>query len=190
MSRSKLLQHMVVLLSFALLSASPALALSFNDVIIEGVVGSGANESMIVIDWDSGLTESHAWLFLWDTAATFQDAYNAIEAAEGGAFSWSNTSFVDFMDYTDDDGDVHITGAPGWLSFWESSDGETWATTSTGVFDSALSDGSWAGANANLPSGTWPGSAPTVPVPEPGTALLVGLGLVVLAGRSRLSDAA
>jgi hypothetical protein len=74
-----------------------------------------------------------------------------------------------------------VTTAIVWLSFWNSLDGETWLTNNFGIEDEPLVDGGWAGANANLPSGTWPGDAPSVPVPEPSTAGLVGLGLLALA---------
>ncbi len=168
-------------------AAAPASALSFLDVATEGTVGDpgGANQAMIVIDWDSGVSASHAWLFRWDGSARFADAYDAILAAEAGAFSWSQAAFVQFVHFSDGDGDDHLTGAPSWLSFWSSSDGESWSITNLGVYDEPLVDGGWAGANANLPSGTWPGSAPAVPVPEPGSGLLVALGLGGLTARAR-----
>lgn len=173
-------------------SPTPALALSFLSVATEGEVGTptGVNQAMIVFDWDAGTTESHAWLYRWDGSATLADAFDAIVSAEGGAFSWSQDPFVQFIHYADDDGDNHVSAAPGWISFWGSADGESWSTTASGVYDELLADGGWAGANANLPSGTWPGGAPSVPVPEPGTALLVGLGLTGMAVRQRRSRVA
>jgi len=168
-----------------LLLATQASALSFDDVALEGTVGSGANESIILVDWDSGVTESHAWLFQWDGVASYGDAFDAIMASVAG-FSGSQSSFVTFMDY-DDGVDAHVTEFSGWLSFWESADGESWATTFDGVYTQALVDGGWAGVNANLPE-IWPGDAPSVPtvIPEPSTALLLALGLgAVTIGRRR-----
>jgi len=63
-----------------LLLATQASALSFDDVALEGTVGSGANESIILVDWDSGVTESHAWLFQWDGVASYGDAFDALMA--------------------------------------------------------------------------------------------------------------
>jgi len=160
-------------------------ALSFTDVIVESEVGVGASEAMIVFDWQAGVSPSHAWLFRWDGSASFADAIVAIDSAEGGDFAWSGGSFITFIDYADGDGDAHVTTNSGWLSFWDSSDGESWLTLSVGIGDALLVDGGWAGANPNLEIDGWPGAAPVAPLPEPGTALLLALGLVGFALQPR-----
>ena len=156
---------------------APAWAIPFSAVDTQGTVGTagGASQAMVVIDWD---TDSFAWLFEWNGPATYADAYDAILAAEGGNFSWSQAAFVLDMSYTTG-GQTYSTGSPGWLSFWSSTDGSSWSTTNLGVYDEPMVNGGWAGAQANLPE-IWPGSAPTVPIPEPGTALLMTLGLAML----------
>jgi hypothetical protein len=176
-----------LLLALVALAVAPATtqALSFTDVIVESEVGSGANEAMIVIDWQAGTSPSHAWLFRWDGAATHEDAYAAIDVAEGSDFSWSGGPFVSFMAYADDDGDAHTTTNIGWLSFWSSGDGESWLDLQVGIGDEQLVDGGWAGANANLEVDGWPGEPPLAPLPEPGTSLLLGLGMFGLAVRPR-----
>jgi len=169
----------------ALCLAGEAAALSFDEVLIDGTIGSGASETMIVIDWETGATPSHAWRFQWDGLLSQADALDALMANVAG-FSWSQTSFVQFVSY-DHGGEQHTTDSPGWLSFWESADGETWLDTQLGVYQQVLVDGGWMGVNANLPE-IWPGDAPTVPVPEPSTGALVALSLVGLsAGRRRRS---
>ncbi len=163
-------------------------ALSFADVAIESEVGAGANEAMIVLDWKEGVSPSHAWLYRWEGSASFADAYDAIQAATLGAFTWSGGNFVEFMSYDDADGDQHDTQAAFFLSFWTSLAGESWQTIDVGVEEQPLVDGGWSGANPNLTDDIdlFPGDAPNVPlVPEPSTAALLGLGLALVASRHR-----
>jgi hypothetical protein len=167
----------------ALLLAGEAFGLSFDDVLIDDTIGSGANETMIVIDWETGATPSHAWRFHWDGVLSYADALDALMTNVSG-FSWSQTAFVDYVNY-DEGSENHITVPGNWLSFWESGDGENWLTTSLGVYEQLLVDGGWIGVNANLPE-IWPGDAPLVPVPEPSTGILVALSLVGLSARGRL----
>ena len=168
-----------------LLSGNSAMAIPFSAVDLEGTVGTagGTNEAMIVIDWDA---DSFAWLYQWNGTATFSDAYIAIADSEGGAFSWTEGNFVETMSYTTG-GQTYTTGAAYWLSFWNSADGYTWSTNSLGVEEQPLVNGGWAGAQANLPANgdPWHGPQPSVPIPEPGTAVLVLVGLVALTARGR-----
>jgi len=172
----------------ALLLAGEAFGLAFDDVIVDATIGSGANETLIVIDWETGDTPSHAWLFQWDGALSYADAFDALMLNIVG-FSWSQESFVQYMNY-DHGLDDHASEALGWLSFWESSDGEIWATTNLGVYEQVLVAGGWVGVNANLPDGTWPGDAPVLPVPEPSTGALLALSLVGITARRRSLRAA
>ena len=97
----------------------------------------------------------------------------------------SGGNFVNFVDFDANDGDSHVTSNLGWVSTWDSLDGESWATLLVGVEDYLLADGGWAGVNPNLPVDGWPGDAPSVPIPEPSTAALVGLGLLAMARQRR-----
>jgi len=177
-------------IALAVLVAAPTSgwALSFDDVVIEGEVGAGSQEAMIVADWKSGATPSHAWLFRFDGFANLASAFDAIELATGGSFDWDldPSGFVVSMDY-DDGAEQHVTTHPGWLSFWSSADGETWIDSQVGVLDQLLVDGGWAGANPNLSDDftLYPGPAPQVPIPEPATGLLAGLGLALLGMQRR-----
>jgi len=173
----------IILISIAVLSlAGEAFGLSFDDVSIDGSIGSGANETMIVIDWETGATPSHAWRLRWDGALSYAGALDALTANVSG-FSWSQTSFVQYVNY-DEGSENHVTVSAGWLSFWESDDGVTWLDTQLGVYQQLLVDGGWMGVNANLPE-VWPGDAPSVPVPEPSTGMLVALSLAGIAARGR-----
>ena len=99
-----------------LLLAGEAFGLSFDDVLIDGTIGSGANETMIVMDWETGATSSHAWRLQWDGALSYAGALNALMANVSG-FSWSQTSFVQYVNY-DEGSENHVTVYEGWLSFW------------------------------------------------------------------------
>ncbi len=167
------------------LSPGAAQALSFSDVRVEAEVGGGANEAMIVFDWETGVTPSHAWLFRWDGVASVANAFDAIQAAEPG-FEWPGGNFVSFIRYDGDDGDQHDSLVTFQLAFWNSLDGESWEVNDVGVAQQLLVDGGWSGANANLPAGVFPGDPPNVPIiPEPSTALLLGLGIALLGRRAR-----
>ncbi len=166
-----------------LMLAGEAFGLSFDDVLIDGTIGSGANETMIVIDWETGATSSHAWRFQWDGALSYAGALDTLATNVSG-FSWSQTSFVQYVNY-DEGSENHVTVYEGWLSFWESTDGENWLDTQLGVYQQPLVDGGWVGVNANLPE-IWPGDAPTVPVPEPSTGTLVAMSLIGLSARRRI----
>lgn len=158
--------------------------LNFSQVQIESTVGSGANEAMIVFDWKSGTTPSHAWLFQWDGTAVVADAYNAIQLATP-TFSWSQAAFVTELDYNDGS-ELHLGNGDGWMSFWNSGDGESWNTNNFSVFDQPLIDGDWSGANPEVspPNWSWPGPAPTVPlVPEPASIGLLLGGVTLLRSR-------
>ena len=91
---------------------------------------------------------------------------------------------VQYVNY-DEGSENHVTVYAGWLSFWESPDGETWLDTQLGVYQQPLVDGGWVGVNANLPE-IWPGDAPSLPVPEPSTGALVALSLIGLSTRRRI----
>jgi hypothetical protein len=172
-----------------LLLAGEAFGLSFDDVLIDGTVGSGANETMVVIDWETGTTPSHAWRFQWDDGPlpyVYADAFDALMADVTG-FSWSQTAFVTYVNY-DEGSENHVTETGNWLSFWQSGDGENWLDTQLGVFQQPLVNGGWVGVNANLPQ-IWPGDSPwvplAVPVPEPSPEALFALSTLGLSARGR-----
>jgi len=181
------------------LIASPVLAehVSFAgyQVEVDAHAGSGANASVLVIDWDTFggpyNSPSHAFLYRWDGDATVLDMLTAFQDA--GVFSFTGSSFLSDIAYTDADGDTHSNPAAGnWelasgtnpLGAWEGFDTSNpdWDFNLVGVHEELLTDGHFEGINAAFfdPNNGYArvGSPLTVPlVPEPGT-----LGLVVLSG--------
>ncbi len=168
-----------VLLAIALFGGSAAATLITYDsqtVDIEGTVGTGTSQTMIVIDWESGITASHAWLYNWNTSAVVADALDAIKTAYA-SFDWSQSAFVQYINY-DDGSENHQTVNTGWLSFWNKDTG-SWATNANGVYEQNLTNGGWSGAIADdYPD--WGDVPPTVPTPEPATLMLVGLGALAV----------
>ena len=75
--------------------------------------------------------------------------------------------------------DTHTSGGDypnDWLSYWTSTDGETWtAPPLTGVSDTILTDGAWHGWGREINNTTFdPANPPVTPTPEPATMLLLG----------------
>ena len=80
----KKVMSLCLVLVFSSFASATLVTYDSQPVNIEGTVGSGSNETMIVIDWESGVTESHSWLYQWDGAVYVDDALNSIAAAFAG----------------------------------------------------------------------------------------------------------
>lgn len=184
MNRSKIAIGMFLVLAVAGIASADSMGLRFEDkhVEIEGVVGTGSSQAIVFFDWKSGTTPSHAWLYNFDGTKTVADAYNDIESATGGAFDWDAQAFCKQMDYNDGS-EIHLGDDDGWMSFWNGDSPDSMSTNPVGLFDQTLSDGFWYGANPI--ANPWPGSAPTIPVPEPATMGLLALGGLAVLRRRR-----
>lgn len=166
----KLVSVMVV---FSVCCTAFAMPMEYNGISVEvdSLVGTGSNQTMIVVDWETGLTPSHAWLYQYDGTKFVADALDAIVAVS--SFEWSQNAYVEFMNY-DDGAEVHQTLNFGWLSFWNK-DGGDWQWNGYGVYEQELVNGSWSGIIADDP--VWGDIAPTIPqIPEPATMLLIAVG--------------
>ena len=165
--------------------------------------GLGDFASVLVIDWDTFggpyVSPSHAFLYRWDGQASVLDMLTAFQ--DGGIFTFTGTSFLGNINYTDSDGDNHANPVVGnWelasgtnpFGAWDGFDTENpdWDFSLLGINDEPLADGQFEGINAAFydPENDWArvGSPLTVPVvPEPGAiAVLLG-GVMVLAQRRR-----
>jgi PEP-CTERM motif len=166
-------------------------------VDIQESFGSGTNETMLVVDWKSGATPSYAWLYSWsDPATTMDDAIRQLAASEPSQLQYNAPQgFVVELNYFDGT-EQHIGNTQGFMSIWDSpGTGDGPAFHLDGGVDTPLIAGGWAGIDAagvNPPEFSYPGAPPVVPiaasVPEPGSLVLISLGLIGLAALGRQSQ--
>ncbi len=158
---------------------------------IEIWTGTGANQSILVIDWNSGPTpQSLAWGFRWEGSATAEEALRTVVTADprldwqvgtasdfglplyGLSYDLNNNGIIgsgnDESMIPTDPGDLH---ANGWLTagFWAlylggRSDLPNWQSATTGISGYNLVAGDWIGLSFG-PAPTWDGGAPDEPIP-------------------------
>lgn len=161
---------------FSICCAVSALPMDYEGISleVETVVGTGTNQTMIVIDWETGFTQSHAWLYTYDGMKVVADALDAIQS-EVPDFQWSGTAFADYINY-DDGLEYHHTVNTGWISFWNKDSGD-WALNNLGVYEQQLMNGGWSGSIADdYPD--WGDVPPTIPsIPEPNNILIFVSGI-------------
>jgi hypothetical protein len=173
----------------------------FNDdwVEVDYWAGTGANEAIIVIDWNNTNgpydTESHAWGFKWDGTKKIVDALTALDSAGalniatgyGGAFL--NDAY--YNEATQGIGtDNHTSaGYTGWWAIAECFDGINWALsggiggnlTNDKYFGHNVDSGAWTVATLDTPF-------TSAPVPVPAAFWLLGSGIIGLVGLRRRSN--
>ena len=192
-------------------SSVHAASYNFNGtwVDVEAWTGTGANETILVIDWnrlDNGadtVSQSHAFGYRWDGVKYESDMLTdfhtagilAVDTGYGGAFV-NNLAFDDT-----EDGEVHMHIEEGSWNLASTSDpnarwgtwGDSeWDFNTAGINEELLVDGQFEGINAIMWFGTLPAYADDQldipfadPVPVPGAVLLLGSGLLGLVGFRR-----
>ena len=180
----------VVLMAAGIARAAPYHFGANGWVEVDCWAGGGANETIVVIDWNTTngpyVSETHAWGFRWDGTAYLADALNAIEAAGALDLTYGyGGGFLFHAFYNDADGDLHNTQSPndyeGWWWTGDTTDGgQTWTASLVGIRAKTLAHGRIEGLN--MDSGAWTGATLTIPTPEPATVglLAAGAGAILL----------
>jgi hypothetical protein len=160
-----------------------AQAISFDDVIVEYWSGSGAHASMLITDFGDA---SFAFGYRWEDSATSWDMLQAVQA--GGSFDFTFTDYgllgmaINSITY----GSYHVESD--WdvtfLGFWISEDGLAWYDPVLGVSSRVLAAESWDGWSREFVAAGWDAvNAPRVPLPEPASLTLIGVGALLLLRR-------
>jgi hypothetical protein len=194
--RSSMKRFMLAVVVGMGLAGSVARAAEPNNVNVRYWVGSGSNQALVVVDFDTGA--NYAFGYRWDGNARAWDAMMALDA--GGALdanfmNYGAAHFVTDFHYpgaADGDGLSGYTGSLsgylGWGMF-VSTDGNTWTVPgSEGVDDVVLTDGGWMGWSWTAFDDNWNAvRLPTTPLatPEPATLAVLALGGLAMTWRRR-----
>jgi hypothetical protein len=175
-------------------STSPSFALDFDDVLVELWTGDGANEAMLIVDWQNDHTL--AFGYRWDdlSSPTDLDLFEAVNGATDRLYR----EWLDDHDFEiifgigwDADADGFAKDDPddwyeeGWFdngfwSQWQSADGEAW-DWGGGLGTIDLTHGAWVGWSWAPDFDSTPPDVPLIPAPATWTTF----GVMFFAQRRR-----
>jgi len=103
--------------------------IAFDEVNVEGWVGTGQNEAMFILDFDSdpiGMDSTFAWGIQFETDSINGDEILSLIAQSNPNFTYTvGGVFLDNIIYSIN-GQSYTNPNSGWFSILESADGENW----------------------------------------------------------------
>ncbi len=161
--------------------SSTAHAQTFTPQITQ-TVGSGSNESFLVVDFQDGAVDhNYAFGYLYDGSKTGADLISAVSSGVGlgvtylynggvvNGFSFSGHSEAGF-------------DANAYWSYYLGKDGQSWESSASGIKGRALSNGSWDGWSWDVNNSDPLPVTPAVSVPVPESSTTASLGLLLTLG--------
>lgn len=162
-------------------SVSQAYLIQGVDMDVEYWAGTGANECVVAIDWNSTngpyVSEFHIFGYRWDGDETVAEALAAIDAAGAVDITYGyGGGFINhiYFDQTLVDGDNHTSANySGWWWLGETQDGgKTWIDNMDSFTEEYLWNGGIEGIN--IDGYNWGSTSMTIP--EPATLILLAFG--------------
>jgi hypothetical protein len=166
--------------SLLAMGAAPAAALP-----IEASVGTGPDLATVVLEFKDGADFVFEVAFDDSVTTTGIDVMQVLET-ELASFSLTILDFgfgffIDGIDYDGHSNSGFGGGEDYWHYWTKDAELDPWLSSPIGAADRIVADGAFEG---------WVYGSASAPIPEPGTAVLVGLGLTGLAGFRRGSRSA
>ncbi len=145
---------LVILIAFS----TNALATTY-----ETPIGRGESKTWLGIEWREGQTQIHAWEISYQEPATVMDVLNLLQAELSPHFIWhmDSSGFVAQLDFFDGQ-EQHLGSQDFWMSFWHSSDCESWKLYEVFVSSQMVPAGGCVYINADVERERWPGATPSL----------------------------
>ena len=172
------------IVGFILMAGGFAAGATYNGDV-EYSAGAGSNSATIAVDFD--LDNSFLFTYNWDGAATGEDALLAIVGAgDLEVTTIYEGAFVADLSYPGGVKYDYGLDMAGW-SYYTSSDGDNWDFSMVGFAGRSLTNNDWdswvwTNFDVNWDAVRGPGE---LPVPEPTTIALLGLGGILLGSRRK-----
>lgn len=143
---------------------------------IAETAGAGDNTAYVALSFSDGA--DYVFAVNFDGSTTGDVIHHLLDDETGLDVDFQDYGWGEFVNGFGYDGhsDIGYGGGEDWWHYWISDDAETWESPLYGIADRTVVDGSIDG---------WRYGGAGVPIPEPMTATLIGLGGLLVARRRR-----